>query len=332
MFLQFLLISLLPVLVFFTSLFMGRYPISPAEVIQVLYSYLSGNPLPDSMIDQSIIIGIRIPRALLAMLVGAGISISGAACQGMFKNPLVSPDILGVSTGAGFGAVFGILISSGTLCISVSAFSFGILSVLIVLFMGQVNRTRPVLTLILSGIIVSSIFTALISLVKYLADPYDKLPTIIYWLMGSFAKASYSDLQMICIPVIGGMFVLLMVRWRMNILSLGDEEARSLGEKPDLLRWVIIAAVTLITASAVTVSGIIGWVGLVIPHICRMLMGVDHKYLFPSSVLIGAAFLGFIDIIARTATPAEIPIGILTAIVGAPFFAVLFNRIKKGWI
>ncbi|MGV8109126.1 FecCD family ABC transporter permease [Methanospirillum sp.] len=329
---KFLLISLLPIGVFFISLFMGRYPVSPHEVVEVISSSLLHHPISDAMLDKSIVIGIRVPRTLLAMLIGAGLSLSGAACQGMFKNPLVSQDIIGVSTGAGFGAVMGILISSSGAFISFCAFIFGILSVILVLIMGRVNKTRPILTLILSGIIVSSIFSALISLVKYLADPYDKLPTIIYWLMGSFAKASYEDIKLIFIPVVGGMILLLLVRWRINILSLGDEEAHSLGEKPDQLRWLIIAAVTVITASAVTVAGIIAWVGLVIPHISRMIVGVDHKFLFPASILIGSAFLGFIDIIARTISPAEIPIGILTAIIGAPFFAILFSRIKRGWI
>lgn len=331
-FIRLLFLLPLPILVFFISMFVGRYPLTPIDVAEVFYSTITGITISDNTLSNSIVIGLRAPRTLLAMLVGAGLAISGAACQGMFKNPIVSQDILGVSTGAGFGAVLGIMITNNSCVISVLSFIFGVVSVIIVLIMGRVNNSRPVLTLVLSGIIVSSIFSALISLVKYLADPYDKLPAIVFWLMGSFSKASYDDIRLIFIPIIGGMILLLSVRWRINILSLGDEEAQSLGEKPDQLRWLIIVAVTVITASAVTVAGIIAWVGLVIPHISRMIVGVDHKLLFPASILIGSAFLGFIDIIARTATPAEIPIGILTAIVGAPFFAILFNRIKRGWI
>jgi iron complex transport system permease protein len=328
---KFICLLLLPFSVFFLSMFLGRYPLTPNDVFEVLYSMVGGH-VSDISLDKSIIIGIRIPRVLLAMLVGAGLAIAGSACQGMFQNPIVSQDILGVSTGAGFGAVLGIMISENPALITLLSFCFGIISVMIVMIIGKVNKTKPVLTLVLSGIIVSSIFSALISLIKYLADPYDKLPTIIYWLMGSFASASYQDIEIAFIPIVGGMILLLLLRWRMNILSLGDEEAHSLGEKPEQLRWLVIIAVTFITASAVTVSGIIGWVGLVIPHICRMIMGVDHKLLFPTSIIIGASFLGFIDIISRTLTPAEIPIGILTAIIGAPFFAILFNRVKRGWI
>jgi len=329
---KFIILCFLPIIVFFISLFIGRYPISPSDVGQVLLSLFFHSNIPEFELQKSVIMGIRIPRTLLAMIVGAGLSISGAACQGIFKNPLVSPDILGVSAGAGFGAVLGILLIGTGSIVTLYALFFGITSIAIVYMLGKINKTTPILSLVLAGIIVSSIFAALISLVKYVADPYDKLPTIIYWLMGSFAKASYDDLQLVILPISLGILILLLLRWRVNILSLGDEEAHSLGEKPELMRWLIIIVVTVVTASAVTVAGIIGWVGLVIPHICRMVMGVDHKLLFPASVLIGASFLAGIDIIARTATSAEIPIGILTAIIGAPFFALLLNRMKRGWI
>ncbi|MFA5240657.1 MAG: iron ABC transporter permease, partial [Phycisphaerae bacterium] len=314
------------------SLFLGRYPISPGEVGHVLLSPFFNFDMQGYELQESVIVGIRMPRVLLAMLVGAGLSVSGAACQGIFKNPLVSPDLLGVSAGAGFGAVLGILLVGNGPLVTLSALFFGLISVVIVFAISKINNTTPILSLVLAGIIVSSIFAALIALVKYVADPYDKLPTIVYWLMGSFAKASYDDLMLVIIPISAGMIILLLLRWRINILSLGDDEASSLGEKPERMRWLIILSVTVIAASAVTVAGIIGWVGLVIPHICRMIMGVDHKLLLPATILIGASFLAAIDIIARTATPAEIPIGILTAIIGAPFFALLLNRMKRGWI
>jgi iron complex transport system permease protein len=327
-----ILLCFLPVIVFFLSLFLGIYPISPGDVGYVLLSPFFNLNLQGYELQKSVIVGIRMPRVLLAMLVGAGLAISGAACQGIFKNPLVSPDLLGVSAGAGFGAVLGILLVGNGPLVTMSALFFGIISVVIVFAISKINNTTPILSLVLAGIIVSSIFAALIALVKYVADPYDKLPTIVYWLMGSFAKASYDDLMLVIIPISVGMIILLFLRWRINILSLGDDEASSLGEKPERMRWLIIISVTVIAASAVTVAGIIGWVGLVIPHICRMIMGVDHKLLLPATILIGASFLAAIDIIARTATPAEIPIGILTAIIGAPFFALLLNRMKRGWI
>jgi len=327
-----ILLCFLPVIVFFLSLFLGRYPISPGDVGHVLLSPLFYPDMQGYELQKSVIVGIRMPRVLLAMLVGAGLAISGAACQGIFKNPLVSPDLLGVSAGAGFGAVLGILFVGNGPLVTLSALSFGIISVVIVFAISKINNTTPILSLVLAGIIVSSIFAALIALVKYVADPYDKLPTIVYWLMGSFAKASYDDLMLVIIPISAGMIILMLLRWRINILSLGDDEASSLGEKPERMRWLIIISVTVIAASAVTVAGIIGWVGLVIPHICRIIMGVDHKLLLPATILIGASFLAAIDIIARTATPAEIPIGILTAIIGAPFFALLLNRMKRGWI
>lgn len=326
------LLCLLPVIVFFLSLFMGRYPLSPGEVGHVLLAPVFNFDMQGYELQESVIVGIRMPRVLLAMLVGAGLSVSGAACQGIFKNPLVSPDLLGVSAGAGFGAVLGILLVGTGPLVTLSALFFGLISVLVVFAISKINNTTPILSLVLAGIIVSSIFAALIALVKYVADPYDKLPTIVYWLMGSFAKASYDDLKLVIIPISAGIIILLLLRWRINILSLGDDEARSLGEKPERMRWLIILSVTVIAAAAVTVAGIIGWVGLVIPHICRMIMGVDHKLLLPATILIGASFLAAIDIIARTATPAEIPIGILTAIIGAPFFALLLNRMKRGWI
>lgn len=326
----FLLVLLL--LVFFLSLFVGRYSISPIDVWRILLSPIFAQQPGEFAIEKSVIIGIRLPRTLLTMLVGAGLSISGAAFQGLFRNPLVSPDILGVSAGAGFGAVLGILLIGVTPVISLFALPFGVMSVVLACLLGKIRNATPVLSLVLAGIVVSSVFSALISLIKYAADPYDKLPAIIYWLMGSFTKASYDDLKLVTLPVLTGITVLLLIRWRINVLSLGDEEAHSLGVNPGRLRWLIIAAVTVVTASAVTVAGIIGWVGLVIPHMGRMIVGVDHKALLPATVVIGATFLTFIDIVARTATAAEIPIGILTAIIGAPFFAFLLKKTKGGWL
>lgn len=315
--------------IFFISLFWGRYIIPPYEVSGILLDGIRGEKV-DGMAF-SVIWNLRLPRILLNSLVGAGLAVSGAAFQGIFRNPLVSPDVLGVSSGAAFGAALGILFSGINPLATGMALFFGIVSVSITYTLSRMRGESSTLSLVLSGMIISAVFSALISLIKYVADPYDKLPAITYWLMGSFASASYSNLQLVGIPILLGTIVLLLLRWRINILSLGDEDAYSLGVNPVRTRQVIIVVATLITASCVTVTGVVGWVGLVIPHICRMLIGVDHKNMLPISCIVGATFMIFVDMIARTATAAEIPIGILTALVGAPFFALLFKQAKGDW-
>ena len=317
-----LIIALL--LVFFVSLFLGRYMVSPARVVQILADAIRGNL--SGGIEESVVLNIRLPRLLLTLLVGAGMAASGAAFQGIFQNPLVSPDVLGVSSGAALGAVIGIMIAgTGPLAMLLSMLA-GIGSVILTYAFSKVRGQSTALSLILAGMIVQALMNALVSLVKYTADPYSKLPQITYWLMGSFSSASYKDVALVALPIGGSLLVLFLLRWRMNILSLGDEEAAALGVNPGRIRVIIIAASTLISASSVMIAGIIGWVGLVIPHVVRMMFGVDHQELIPASMVSGAIYLTLIDLIARSATEAEIPIGILTAIVGAPFFAVLFKR------
>ncbi|MDD6324167.1 MAG: iron ABC transporter permease [Lachnospiraceae bacterium] len=319
----FLLILAL-LLVFFVSLFLGRYMVSPARVVQILADAIRGNL--SGGIEESVVLNIRLPRLLLTLLVGAGMAASGAAFQGIFQNPLVSPDVLGVSSGAALGAVIGIMIAgTGPLAMLLSMLA-GIGSVILTYAFSKVRGQSTALSLILAGMIVQALMNALVSLVKYTADPYSKLPQITYWLMGSFSSASYKDVALVALPIGGSLLVLFLLRWRMNILSLGDEEAAALGVNPGRIRVIIIAASTLISASSVMIAGIIGWVGLVIPHVVRMMFGVDHQELIPASMVSGAIYLTLIDLIARSATEAEIPIGILTAIVGAPFFAVLFKR------
>jgi iron complex transport system permease protein len=281
---------------------------------------------------ETVIFQVRLPRVLLAMFVGAGLSISGASFQGMFQNPLVSPGILGVSAGAGFGAALAILLSGNDAVIQISAFGFAILAVALTYRISRVYKTTPVLMLVLSGVVVGALFLALIGLIKYVADPYEKLPAITFWLMGSLSDASVKHLTTVVPPIVAGSIGLLLVRWRMNILSMGDEEARSLGINTELLKRFIIICATVVTAAAVCVSGMIGWVGLVIPHVARMIVGPDHKVLLPASLSLGAGYLLVIDNIARTATSAEIPLGILTAIIGAPFFAYLLRKTRgRGW-
>jgi iron complex transport system permease protein len=334
-----LVYCLLPVL-FFVSLFIGRYDVTPWHVIQLLAAPVV-NLFPANLIhiepcwtatEESIIYQIRLPRVIAAVLVGAGLSIAGAAYQGLFKNPLVSPDILGVASGAGFGAALAILLSWNMAMIQLSAFGFGILAVTITYLLSRFYRTTPTLILVLSGIIVAAFFSALISLTKYVADPYEKLPAITFWLMGSLASVRYSDIVMVVPLFLIATAVLLLIRWRINLLAVGDDEARALGINTKRMAQVIILCSTLITASVVCIAGIIGWVGLVVPHLGRMLVGPDYTKLLPVCLLLGACYMLIIDMIARMLTSAEIPLGILTAIIGAPFFAYLLSRRSVGWI
>jgi iron complex transport system permease protein len=324
------ILIILPVVLFFLSLFIGRYPMSILTPVKLLLSkvfYIKPDWTP---MVEAVIFQIRLPRAILAMFVGASLSISGASFQGMFKNPLVSPDILGVSAAAGFGAALIILTGGNAAAIQIFAFVFGIAGVALTYLISRVYKTTPILMLVLSGVVVGSLFSALISVTKYIADPYSRLPQITFWLMGSLASVSMKDVIKVIIPMIVGMTGLMLVSWRLNVLSMGDKEARSLGIRTEVLKGFIIVCCTLLSASAVSVVGMVGWVGLVIPHIGRMLVGPDHKVLLPATLSIGACFLLIVDDIARAATGAEIPLGILTAIIGAPFFAYLIRKTKGG--
>jgi len=322
---------MVPVGLFFLSLLLGRYTIDPLTCIKVLASKFLPIQRDWSSTVESVIFDIRLPRALLAMIVGAGLSISGASFQGMFRNPLVSPDVLGVSAAAGFGAACGILLSNGAILIQILALFFGVVGVVLAYMLSRVYKTTPILMLVLSGIVVGAFFSALISLTKYVADPYSKLPVITFWLMGSLSSALYKDILLAGPITFIGTTGLLLVRWQLNVLSMGDKEARSVGVKTELLKVIIIGCATLITAASVCVSGIIGWVGLVIPHIGRMIVGPDHRVLLPATISIGASYLLVIDNIARCVMATEIPLGILTALVGAPFFAYLIRKTRGGW-
>ena len=313
----------------FVSLFLGRYYVEPQRVLGVIWSNIFGHP--EKSVCNTVVWDIRLPRVILVMLVGAGLSASGASLQGCFHNPLVSPDVLGVSAGAGFGAALGILLTSGVNGLTaIMAFGFGLLSVIISWFLSKVKRESTILSLVLSGIIVSAVFNALISLVKFVADTDSQLPAITFWLMGSFSNTTFEDLGKVFLPIIIGIVVLLAIRWRINVLTLGDEEAEALGINPASTRMIIIAATTIITASSVMVAGIIGWVGLIIPNLCRMIVGADYKYLMPASCLCGATFLIVVDFTGRVLTASEIPIGILTALIGAPFFALVYKRTEEN--
>ncbi|NMC60642.1 MAG: iron ABC transporter permease [Candidatus Methanofastidiosa archaeon] len=323
------LLIALPISLFFLSFLFGRYPVPIQIVIKVFMSKIIPIETVWSSNLETVIFKIRLPRIIACMLVGAGLSISGASLQGLFRNPLVAPDILGVSSGAGFGAALGILLSFSSFQIQLFAFLFGILAVSLAYGISKVySGTNTMLILILAGIVVSALFQSLISLTKYVADPFEKLPAITFWLMGSFASVSVDELMIEGPLIVICTLILILIRWRINILSLGEEEAEALGVNTKAFTIVITILVTLITASSVCISGIIGWVGLVIPHIGRMIIGPDYKKLLPVTLSIGATYLVLIDNITRTVTSGEIPIGILTAVVGAPFFIWLILKSK----
>lgn len=314
--------------VFILSLAIGRYFVPIGNIIDVFLGK-STDPM-----SSQVLLEVRIPRVLAAMIIGASLSISGAAYQGMFKNPLVSPDLLGASTGAGFGAALGILLSFGLLGIKSMAFGFGLLAVILTWFIssrfGKGDDTLFIL--ILGGILVGTVFQSLISVTKYLADPNDKLPEITFWLMGMLSKVTYQDVFMLLIPFIICTILLMSVSYKLNIMSFGEEEARTLGVSVKKLKGIVIVAATVLTASSVSLCGMIGWVGLVIPHLTRMVVGPDFKYLIPTSAIIGGIYLLIIDDISRSISQVEIPLGILTSLIGAPFFVYLLMKRKKGWL
>jgi iron complex transport system permease protein len=330
---------------------LGQYPVPAGDVLEILCAHIGNGiqtiitgienllripvtpifGLPAPSTPDTVVIQVRLPRILGAMLVGAALSLAGGSFQGLFRNPLVSPDILGVSAGAGFGAALAILLSANQATIQLSAFCFGILSVVIVYTVSKAVKGNRTLNLVLAGLAIASLFSALLSLMEYISDPTDQLPTIIYWLMGSLASLNLTDIAVAAIPIIIGMVILLLMRWRFNVLAMGEEEAQALGINVGRIRIVIVVCCTMMSAGAVCLSGIIGWVGLVIPHISRLLVGPDHRRLLPVSLLLGASYLLVIDDIARTASSLEIPLGVLTAMIGAPFFLYMLSRRGKGW-
>jgi iron complex transport system permease protein len=325
------MLLILTVVAALVSLAIGRYPVPLGDVVSILLSKLIPMPQDWPPIEATVIMQIRFPRILAALLVGGGLSISGASFQGLFRNPLVSPDILGVSSGAAVGAAMAILLNQTTVMIQLSAFCFALAAVGLTYFMSSKVRGNPTLSLILAGIAIESLFMAVLSLLEYVANPENQLPSIIYWLMGSLNSVTMNELVVAAIPILGGIVILLLIRWRINVVAMGEEEAKALGVETNKLRAIIIVCCTVVTGAAVCISGTIGWVGLVIPHIGRMLVGPNHKVLLPVSVLLGASYLLIIDDIVRTAATVEIPIGILTAIIGAPFFLYLLSRGKWGW-
>lgn len=333
------------VIAFFVSFVLGRYNVPLLDVFKILLdrilkavaallNKLSINvslgitkTWTDTM--EKAVINVRLPRILLSCIVGCSLSCAGTSYQNVFHNPMASPDILGASSGACFGAALAILLGASKAMVTVSAFFCSLVTVILVYVLGLRGRGSQVANILLAGIIVGSLFSAGTSYIKLVADPSDQLPEITYWLMGSLSGAKMSDVLFVIIPVAISVIPLILMRWRMNLLTLSEEEAGSMGVNSKRLRFAVIMCATCLTASSVAVSGMIGWVGLVIPHICRKLVGNDNRYLLPSSMIFGALFLLVVDNFSRNLIETEIPIGILTAFIGAPFFIYLMIRREK---
>jgi len=314
------------------ALTVGRYPVSISELFDIVAAKLSGRAPDVRAAAVNVIWQIRGPRVLAAALVGASLAIAGTAFQGLFSNPLVSPELLGASSGAALGAVIGIYLALGVFAIQAFAFVGGLVAVSAVYLIGSAIRARdPILVLVLTGVVIGALLGAGVGLVKYIADPYNQLPAMTFWLLGSLAAINVADLIPLFGPVALGTLVLFALRWRMNVMSLPDEEARALGVSTGPLRIAIVAAATLVTSASVAAAGVIGWVGLVVPHIARTLVGPDFARLVPAAALLGGGFLLLIDTLARNMTAIEIPLGVLTALIGTPFFVWLLASMSKTW-
>ena len=314
------------VLVFLLSFSLGRYDVPVGQVVKILISRVFPIEASWTKNMEIAVLNVRLPRILLVCMVGCCLAMAGASYQSVFQNPMAAPDILGASSGACFGAALAILLDGSRAMIMVSAFSFSLLTVALVYLIGSRTRGSRTVNILLAGVMISSLFSAGTSYIKLVADPSNQLPAITYWLMGSFSGARMRDVRFSFIPMALGCAPLLLSRWRLNILSAGEDEARAMGVNTPRLRLLTVICATLMTAASVAVSGMIGWVGLVIPYLCRKTIGNDCRHLLPASMVFGALFLLLVDNVSRNLLATEIPIGILTAFVGAPFFIYLMTR------
>ena len=329
--LTFALLTLAVAVLALGAILIGPYPVTLEQLAKAVTRLFIDESATTDQVD-TVLLSIRLPRVATALLVGAALSAAGAVYQGLFRNPLVSPDILGVSTGAGLGAVAAIFFSLPVIAIQGFAFVGGAITVtLVYLVANAVRNHEPTLVLVLSGVVIGALAGACISLLKILADPYDQLPAITFWLLGSLAGIRTSDLASALPAVLIGLIPLVLLRWRMNLMALGDEEAATLGIDPRRFRLLFVAAATLMTASVVAISGVIGWVGLVMPHIARLVVGPNFNRLLPAAMLMGAGYLLVVDTIARTLAETEIPLGVLTAFLGAPVFVWLLATGRRSW-
>jgi len=323
--------GILIVLFFFGSFMLGRYPVDPGTVVRIMLSQVVDIPQTWTDTAETVVMRVRLPRIAAAILIGGALSVSGAAYQNLFKNPLVSPAILGVSAGAGFGAALGMLLRMNGWGIQSLAFVFALVAVGASFMIGRIFGKLSIVVLVLGGMVISAIFQALISILKYWADPVDTLPSITFWLMGSLAKVSNDNIRMALPFIVVSMIVMYFLRWRIQVLSVGEEEASSMGVNVGRIQTLVIISATLMTAAAVSIGGIIGWVGLMIPHVARMLIGPNFPQVFLLSLFLGGAFLLGVDTVGRTVGATEIPLGILTSLIGAPFFILLLAKVKRGW-
>lgn len=319
-------------LCFTVSLAIGRYPLKIITIIELLkLKLLNQNVRPEMMTDYTVLWSVRLPRTIMGLSVGAGLAISGTVFQGLFRNPLVSPDILGVSAGASFGAGLAIiLVGTSALAIQSFAFIFGLMAVVIAYQMGRYCPNASLTTLVLAGVIISALFSAGLSILKYVADPYEQLPAIVFWTMGGLSNIVWNDIIKTLPVMVVCSAILILLRWKLNIMALGDEEANALGVDSDKMRIIYVFLSTMIVASSISSCGTIGWVGLVIPHMARLLVGPDHSILLPFSAILGGGFMLIMDTIARSITGGEIPISIVTSLIGAPFLGYLMLKQEKS--
>lgn len=320
-------------LAFCCALSVGKYPISPLEIPTFFLHWLGLADMPTDRFEtlKNVIVDIRLPRVLAAILVGASLSGSGAAFQAVFRNPLVSPGLMGVLAGASFGAALGISAGFSWAGVQAFAFAMGVAAVLVGVGIARIFASNSLITLVLGGMISGALFSSLLSIVKYLADPMNALPNITYWLMGSLAQAGLQQIGWVSIPMLVGIAVLLALGRALDILAMGDDEARTLGLPVGLIRFTAIAAATLISALTVSIAGMIGWIGLIVPHLVRLALGAKNTRLMPASAMAGALFLLGADYIARTLADTEIPIGILTELLGIPIFLLILGRARRSW-
>ncbi len=316
------------------SLSLGQYHV-PAKDLFALAGWRIfglGEPQPEkAALLENLLLNIRLPRIIAAMLIGASLSVSGAAFQALFVNPLVSPGLLGVLAGASFGAALAMILAKSWLMVQISTLLFGFVAVGVAVGIARVYRIHSIIMLVLGGIISGAFFTALLSIIKYTADPSNQLPAILYWLMGSLSSIDRCTVVIVSVPMLIGILVIIFYSRQLNILSMGEEEAQSLGLNVRWVRLTVIFFATLISALTVMIGGMIGWVGLIIPHICRMIVGPNNQVLLPATALMGALYLLLIDDISRLVFVFELPIGIVTAIIGIPFFALVLKNAQRGW-
>lgn len=314
------------------ALTLGLFPIGFQEVVRSLASLLHPDIAADvPEVARRLVLDVRLPRVLAAALIGAGLAVTGAVFQGIFTNPLVDANLLGVTSGAGFGAALVLLAGGSAWQVQVSAFAFGLAAVTLAFVGSRLYVSAPRIVLTLMGILIGSLFASLTSLLKYLADPLDALPSITFWLMGGLTGVGWRHLPLLAALTVAGAVLFVLLRWRLNVLSLGEAEATALGVNAARTKLVLIVAATLVTAIAVSVGGVIGWVGLVVPHAARIVVGPDHRRMIPMSLALGATFLLTIDTVSRALLPSEVPLGVLTGLIGVPILIVLLRRTRTGW-